>query len=80
MSQKPVPVIIPGEIECREHNHLACIRFHYHLEQPQTLPNAGELFTALTPEQAVDVVHFLQAYLQRTSIAQGHPQGNNKPN
>lgn len=80
MSKKEIPVFIPAEIECREHNNLACVRFHYDLEQPSTLPKAGELFTALTPEQAADVVQYLQGYLQRVSIAQGHPQGHSKPN
>lgn len=80
MTDQAVPVFIPGEIECRDYNHLACIRFHYHLEQPQTLPTAGELFTALTPEQAVDVVQYLQGYIQRASLAQGFLQMNNKPN
>ncbi|AVE72190.1 hypothetical protein ACLH04_17670 [Enterobacter hormaechei] len=80
MSYEEIPVVIPGEIECRDHNQLACIRFHYHLEKPETLPNAGELFTALTPEQAVDVVRYLQGYIQRVSISQGHLQNGGKPN
>lgn len=80
MSYTQIPVIIPGEIECQDHNHLACIRFHYHLNSPDKLPNAGDLFTALTPEQAADVIQYLQGYIQRVALLQGHPQGHNKPN
>ncbi|EKN4030611.1 hypothetical protein ACHZG4_001719 [Yersinia enterocolitica] len=80
MSNKAIPVIIPAELEYREHNHLACLRFHYHLEDPSQVPQAGELFTGLTLEQAVDTVQFLQEYIQRARLASGYIQGGNKPN
>lgn len=80
MNHEQVPVIIPAEIELREHNHLACLRFHYHLENGEPLPVAGKLFTAITPEQAIDIVRYLQSYIQRAAIAQGSQQVNSKPN
>lgn len=80
MSNKEIPIFIPAELEYIEHNQLACLRFHYHLEKPSELPVAGELFTGLTLEQAVDTVQFLQGYIQRARLASGHPQGGNKLN
>lgn len=79
MSNKQVPVIIPAELEYVLHNHLACLRFHYHLKDPATLPAAGDLFTGLTVEQAKDTIQFLQTYIERETLAQGLPQQDQFP-
>lgn len=63
MSVKAVPIIIPASVEYVVANNLACLRFDYDLKQPQELPNAGELFTGLTPKQAADLIVFLQNYI-----------------
>jgi len=78
MSEKKVPVIIPGELELREFNHLACLRFHYHLPNQEKLPAADELFTGLTLEQAKDTVEFLQAYIQREETIRSAGSPNQK--
>ncbi|ELQ0048635.1 hypothetical protein R2D02_002874 [Salmonella enterica] len=72
-SLKKVAVITPAELEYVEINYHACLRFHYHLSPPHKLPRAGDLFTALTLEQAKDTVTFLQDYIQRTEIAFSDP-------
>ncbi|WP_261154155.1 hypothetical protein [Serratia ficaria] len=72
MSQKQVPIFIPAELDYVEANDLACLRFHYHLKNPAELPNAGELFTGLTIEQAKDTVAFLQNYIQRAKSSPHH--------
>ncbi|WP_208950121.1 hypothetical protein [Rahnella sp. ChDrAdgB13] len=69
MSQKEVPIYIPAELEYLVANDLACLRFHYHLASPTKLPEAGELFTGLTVEQAKDTVTFLQQYIAKAELA-----------
>ncbi len=69
MSKKEVPIYTPAELEYIEFNHLACLRFHYHLPSPHKPPKAGDLFTGLTLEQAKDTVVWLQGYIQRTEAA-----------
>ncbi|EBG6405047.1 hypothetical protein HPR01_004063 [Salmonella enterica] len=68
-SPKRVAVITPTELEYVEINNLACLRFHYDLPFPYELPVAGDLFTALTLEQAKDTVIFLQTYIHRAEAA-----------
>ncbi|EMX2854982.1 hypothetical protein [Yersinia enterocolitica] len=69
MPRKEVPIYIPAELEYLVANDLACLRFHYHLATPTKLPEAGELFTALTIEQAKDTVAFLQQYIAKVELA-----------
>ncbi|BDB47088.1 hypothetical protein [Escherichia coli] len=68
MSQKEVPIYIPAGLECVTANNLACLRFHYHLANNAKLPEAGELFTGLTLEQAKDLVAFLQEYIVKAEL------------
>ncbi|AYN26561.1 hypothetical protein D8682_05880 [Buttiauxella sp. 3AFRM03] len=68
MSKKIVNIYIPAELEYIEHNHHACLRFHYRLPATQKLPQAGDLFTALTLEQAKETVTFLQQYIEKTEV------------
>ncbi|QKE19522.1 hypothetical protein [Citrobacter sp. TSA-1] len=70
MTQKSVPVYTPSELECLSVNNHACLRFHYNLDNDIELPTAGELFTALTLEQAKDLVAFLQQYISKAEIAE----------
>ncbi|HDF2344634.1 TPA: hypothetical protein PC598_004316 [Morganella morganii] len=63
MSKKEIPIFVPAGIDYTVHNHLACIKFNYHLKPPHELPKDGELFTGLTVEQAVDLAAFLQHYI-----------------
>ncbi|UWS30650.1 hypothetical protein [Erwinia pyrifoliae] len=66
MSQnETVPIIIPGEVEYYIANHLACLRFHYHLPDGEVIPQADKLFTGLTPEQARDAIVFLKNYVDK---------------
>lgn len=70
MTSEQVPVFIPAELECRDFNQLACLRFYYDLPNGEKPPTAGELFTALTPEQAVDLVNYLEGYIHRSNLEQ----------
>ena len=69
MSDKKIPILVPAELDYREANELACLRFHYDLGTPTELPAAGNLFTGLTLEQAKDTVTFLQKYIDRVELS-----------
>lgn len=68
-SHKKIPVIIPAGLDYVEFNGLACLRFDYRLPSPHKVPRGGDLYTALTLEQAKDTVTFLQNYIQHTESA-----------
>ncbi|HCM64400.1 MAG TPA: hypothetical protein DIT05_17920 [Morganella sp. (in: Bacteria)] len=74
MSKKEIPIFVPAEIDYTVHNHLACIKFNYHLKPPHELPKDGELFTGLTVEQAVDLAAFLQHYIAAAQSVSDHNQ------
>lgn len=57
--------ITPAEIEYLVTNNHACLRFNYVLPDGETLPDVADFYTALTPEQAREMVIFLQEYLQQ---------------
>ncbi|HFS7358540.1 MULTISPECIES: hypothetical protein [Enterobacter cloacae complex] len=70
MSNKEIPIFIPAELEYYIANNLACLRFHYHLAQPNQIPAADEVFTGLTVEQAKDTVAFLQQYIAKAELTE----------
>lgn len=70
MSNKEIPIYIPAELEYYIANNLACLRFHYHLAQPNKVPAADEVFTGLTVEQAKDTVAFLQQYIAKAELTE----------
>ncbi|EDT5171034.1 hypothetical protein K9W22_003316 [Salmonella enterica subsp. enterica serovar Durham] len=65
MPHTQIPVYIPAELEYRLTDDFACLRFHYHLENNEPLPNSDQMFTGLTIEQAKDTIEFLQKFVLR---------------